>query len=46
MSGLEEADEERVVSDITASSIEFDPDVNAIFRKVEFSMEFCLCEEG
>ena len=46
MSGLEDADEENVVSDITASSIEFDPDVNAVFRKVEFSMEFCLCKEG
>lgn len=46
MAGLEEADEERVITDISASSIEFDTDVNAIFRRVEFSMEFCLCEEG
>ena len=28
-----------------AASIEFDPDMNAIYRTVSFNMEFCLCEE-
>ena len=39
------ADAEKIVTSVSASSIEFDPDVNAVFRKVEFKLEFCLCGE-
>ena len=46
MTALEAADEEKIITSVSASSIEFDPDVNAVFRKVEFELEFCLCEEG
>ncbi len=46
MLGLEKADEEKLITDISASSIEFDPNLNTVFRKVSFQLEFCLCEEG
>ena len=46
MSGLNTADKEHLITDTRASSIEFDPNTNSVFRKVEFDMEFCLCEEG
>ena len=46
MTALEAADEENLITSVSASSIEFDPDVNAVYRKVEFKLEFCLCEEG
>ncbi len=46
MAGLEAADEEHLITKVHASSIEFDPNTNSVFRKVEFEMEFCLCEEG
>ena len=43
--GLREADEENVITEASASSISFDPDMNAIYRTVEFSLAFCVCEE-
>ena len=46
MEGLKEADEERIITAASASSIELDPDTNAIFRKVDLTIAFCLCEEG
>ena len=46
MEGLKEADEEKIITAASASSIEFDPDTNAIFRKVDLTIAFCLCEEG
>lgn len=46
MTALEQADEEKIITDVSASSIEFDADVNAIYRRVELHIEFCLCEEG
>ena len=45
MTAIEAADAEKIVTSVSASSIEFDPDVNAVFRKVEFKLEFCLCGE-
>ena len=46
LEGLKEADEEMIITAASASSIEFDPDTNAIFRKVDLTIAFCLCEEG
>lgn len=46
MQGLKKADTEKIIGDVSASAIEFDADMNAIFRKIEFTMEFCLCEEA
>lgn len=43
--GLKTADAEKVITASGAKPIEFDPDMNAIFRTVEFELEFCLCEE-
>ncbi len=45
MSTLKKVDNEKILRDITASPIEFDTDMNSIFRTVEFKMDFCLCEE-
>ena len=45
LAGLEAADEEHVITSAGASSIEFDPDLNAIFRRVSLHLEFCVCEE-
>ena len=44
--GLKNADEEHLITNVHASSIEFDAEMNAIYRTVAFDMEFCLCEEG
>ena len=44
--GLKEADEEKLITASSVSSIEFDKEINSVFRKLCFSMEFCLCEEG
>ncbi len=44
--GLKKADTEKIITRSGASSIGFDPDMNAIFRTVEFELEFCLCEEA
>lgn len=46
MSALRKADSEKIIEDISASSIDFDADMNAIYRKVELCIEFCLCEEA
>lgn len=43
--GLKSADAEKTITHSEAASIEFDPDMNAIYRTVKFKMEFCLCEE-
>ena len=43
--GLNAADEEHIITSASASSIEFDPDLNAVFRRVTFHMAFCVCEE-
>lgn len=44
--GLKKVDEEKIITEINASSIEFDPDLNAIYRRVNFTIDFCLCEEA
>ena len=44
--GGSEADEEKLITAAAASSIEFDNELNSVFRKLCFTMEFCLCEEG
>ncbi|MCD8026478.1 MAG: hypothetical protein LUF33_06030 [Clostridiales bacterium] len=46
MAGLKSADTEKIITDIGASSIEFDPDMNSICRTVNFAIEFYLCEEA
>ncbi len=46
LAGLKKADAQKIIVDSNASSIAFDPDMNAIYRVVGFSIEFCLCEEG
>lgn len=43
--GLKKADSEKIIEQSSASSISFDPDLNAIYRTVKFSVEFCLYEE-
>ncbi len=45
ITGLEAADEERLITETSAGSIEFDADMNAVFRRVSFGMELCLCRE-
>ena len=45
LAGLKKADKQKIISETSASSIAFDPDMNAIYRTVHFSIEFCLCEE-
>lgn len=45
LTGLKKADREKVIVSSNASSIAFDADMNAIYRTVNFSMEFCLYEE-
>lgn len=45
LTGLKKADSQKIISQTSASSIAFDPDMNAIYRTVSFSIEFCLCEE-
>ena len=46
LGGLKKADKQKIISETSASSIAFDPDMNAIYRTVHFSIEFCLCEEA
>lgn len=43
---LELFDERRIVTKREVGSIEFDSDLGAIFRRLRFRVEFCLCEEG
>ena len=45
LAGLKKADSQKIISQTSASSIAFVPDMNAIYRTVYFSIEFCLCEE-
>nr|DAZ14596.1 MAG TPA: hypothetical protein [Caudoviricetes sp.] len=45
MQGLKKADTEKIMGEVTATAIDFDADMNAIYRTIEFSLEFCLCEE-
>ena len=45
LAGLKKADSQKIITDTSASPIAFDPDMNAIYRTVHFSLEFCLCEE-
>ena len=45
LAGLNAADEEHIITSASASSIEFDPDLNAVFRRVTFHMAFCVCEK-
>ena len=35
-----------IITEATASSIEFDKELNSVFRRLSFKVEFCLCEEG
>lgn len=43
---LDNADTQRIITKREATSIAFDPDLNAIYRRLCFSVEFCVCEEG
>ena len=45
LAGLKKADKQKIISETSASSIAFDPDMNSIYRTVHFSIEFWLCEE-
>lgn len=46
MLGLKEVDDEKIITKLNVSAIEFDPDMNAISRTVSFGVDFCLCEEA
>ena len=46
LQGLKKADTQQIIVEANASPIAFDADMNAIYRTVEFSLEFCLCEEA
>lgn len=46
LSGLKDADKDRIVTETSATPIAFDSDMNAIYRTVKFGVDFCLCEEG
>lgn len=46
LSALKKADCEGIIEDSKVTSIDFDADMNAIFRTVELNIEFCLCEEA
>lgn len=46
LTGLKKADGAKIITDSSATSISFDPDMNAIYRTLCFTIEFCLCEEG
>ncbi|MBR1483340.1 MAG: hypothetical protein IJ598_10285 [Ruminococcus sp.] len=45
LTGLRTVDTAGIISDASASSIEFDAELNTIFRRLSFRLEFCLCEE-
>jgi hypothetical protein len=44
--GLKKADSQKIIVESGASPIAFDANMNAIYRIVNFTVEFCLCEEG
>lgn len=46
LAALEKADEEKLILSAAASSIEFDADLNAIFRRVTLEMSFCVSGEA
>lgn len=46
LQGLKKADTQQIIIEANASPIAFDADMNAIYRTVEFGLEFCLCEEA
>ena len=46
LAALKKADSEKIIEDVSVSSIDFDADMNAIFRTVELTIEFYLCEEA
>ncbi len=46
LTGLKSADSEKIIMQASASSIAFDPDMNAIYRVIDFTVEFYLCEEA
>lgn len=46
ISGLREADEEKIITEIKASPIEFDADIGSVFRNVSFGVDFWLCKEA
>lgn len=46
LTGLKKADTEKIIVDVSATSIKFDTEINSIYRTVEFNIEFCLCEEA
>lgn len=43
LGALSEADEEKIITEAKAGSIEFDKNTNSIFRRIIFSFEFCVC---
>lgn len=46
LTGLEKADEEKLITETAASSIAFDSNLNTVYRSLTFRLEFCLCGEG
>lgn len=44
--GLKNADSQGIIQNLNAYSIQFDADMNAIYRTICFDVEFCLCEEA
>lgn len=46
LTGLKKADNEKIVTESSASTIAFDADLNAIYRTLSFTISFCLCEEA
>ncbi len=46
MNALREEDSEGLLSDISAGSIEFDQNSSVVYRRLSFSMDFCVCGEG
>lgn len=43
---LRKADEENIITEMSAGSIVFDADMNAVYRAISLSLEFCLYEEA
>ena len=46
MLGLRVSDEEKIITDMSASAIEFDAEIGAVYRTVSFGVDFFLCEEA
>ena len=45
LAGLKTADENKIITESSATPIAFDSDMNAVYRTVKFVVDFCLCEE-